>query len=177
MERRKFLIGAGSLAAGSAAAVGTGAFTSVSAQRNVTVQVEDDMDAFLQLDSTLKSSTNDVFASTENGRLVIDVSNTDAGGEGVNENAVTTLDQVFKLQNHGTQPVNIWFDHDIPGLTFYRFDPDSNSLDGAENAKIGLATGAHMKIGIEVDTTADGAGDVDEIGGTVTIRADAEDPA
>jgi hypothetical protein len=37
VKRRKVLIGLGSLAAGSAATVGTGAFTSVSANRDISV--------------------------------------------------------------------------------------------------------------------------------------------
>lgn len=78
--------------------------------------------------------------------------------------------------NRGTQTVNIWFEHDLPGVTFYRFDPDSNSLDGPSNAKIGLAAGGHMKIGVEIDTTASGAGDVSSLSGTVTIHASAEPP-
>ena len=164
----------GSLAAGGAAAMGTGAFTSVEANRTVSVEVADDSSAFLQLDPTLKSSENDVFASYTNGQLKLDFDETEAGGEGVNNEAVTKFDQVFKLQNHGTQPVNIWFEHDLPGVTFYRFDPDSNSLDGASNAKIGLQEGAHMKIGIEIDTTV--AGTDSDFSGSVTIHADAENP-
>lgn len=94
----------------------------------------------------------------------------------MNREAVSQFDQVFKLVNRGTQAVNVWFEHDLPGVTFYRFDPDSNSLDGAENAKIGLAVGAHMKIGVEVDTTVAGFDDVDHLQGAVTVHASAEDP-
>jgi hypothetical protein len=177
MQRRKFVAGLGSLAAAGAAAMGTGAFTSVEADRSVSVEVADDSDAFLFFDTGLKSSENDVFASFEDGLLVLDFDETDAGGSGVNRAAVSQFDQVFKLANRGTQAVNVWFEHDLPGVTFYRFDPDSNSLDGPENAKLGLAAGAHMKIGVEVDTTVsewDGLGDVS---GDVTVHASAEDPA
>jgi hypothetical protein len=176
MDRRKFIAGLGSLTAAGAAGIGTGAFTSVSADRAVAVEVADDSSAFLMFDPGLKSSTNDAFASYEDGQLVLDFDETDAGGQGVNHDAVSQFDQVFKLVNHGTQAVNVWFEHDLPGVTFYRFDPDSNSLDGPSNAKIGLAAGAHMKIGVEVDTTASGAGDVDSLSGTVTIHASAEPP-
>ncbi|MFB6073157.1 MAG: hypothetical protein ABEJ88_09335 [Halobacterium sp.] len=176
MRRRKFIAGIGSAVAASAAALGTSAFTSVSAERSVKVQVADDSSAFLMLDPSLKSSTNDVFASYEDGMLVLDFDETDVGGQGVNRDAVTVFDQVFKLKALGTQRVNIWFTHDLPGVTFYRFDPDSNSLTGAENAKIGLAAGGHMKIGVEIDTTVDGFDGVDQLDGTVTIHASAEDP-
>ena len=42
MKRRKFLIGAGSLAAGSAAAMGTGAYSYAEADRTVTVDTTGD---------------------------------------------------------------------------------------------------------------------------------------
>jgi len=48
-NRRKFIAGLGALATGSAAAVGTGAFTSVSAERSVTIDTADDAYAFLRL--------------------------------------------------------------------------------------------------------------------------------
>ncbi|OYR60516.1 DUF1102 domain-containing protein [Halorubrum ezzemoulense] len=176
MKRRTLLTSVGSLAATSAVAVGTGAFTSVSADRAVSVEIADDSSALLMFDPGLKSSTNDAFASYEDGQLVLDFDETDAGGQGVNHDAVSQFDQVFKLVNRGTQAVNIWFEHDLPGVTFYRFDPDSNSLDGPSNAKIGLAAGGHMKIGVEIDTTASGAGDVSSLSGTVTIHASAESP-
>ncbi|MDH5018897.1 hypothetical protein [Halobacterium rubrum] len=176
MQRRKFIAGMGSLAAAGAAGLGTGAFTTVEADRSVSVEVADDASAFLMFDPGLKSSTNDVFASYEDGLLVLDFAETEVGGQGVNRNAVLQFDQVFKLVTRGTQAVNIWFEHDLPGVTFYRFDPDSNSLDGPENAKIGLANGGHMKIGVEIDTTVPEFDGVDELDGTVTIHVSAEDP-
>jgi hypothetical protein len=174
MKRRTLLAGVGSLAA--TGAVGTGAFTSVSADRNVSVNVVNDDSALLMFDPGLRSSTNDVFASYDDGTLVLDFDETAVGGQGVNEDAVSQFDQVFKLVNRGTQRVNVWFDHSLAGVTFYRFDPDSNSLDGASNAKIGLAAGGHMKIGVEVDTTVSGFDGVDQLDGTVTIHASAESP-
>lgn len=176
MKRRTLLAGVGSLAATGAVAVGTGAFTSVSADRNVSVSVADDSSAFLTLKQHVGGRPNQVFSSHKNGQLVLDFDETAAGGDGVNRDAVTAFANVFKLENHGTQAVNVWFEHSLPGVTFYRFDPDSNSLDGASNAKIGLAAGAHMKIGVEVDTTVSGFDGLDQLGGAVTIRASTESP-
>jgi hypothetical protein len=176
MQRRKFIVGLGSLAAGGAAAMGTGAFTSVSANRQVAVQVEEDAAAYLGVDTGLKSSTNDVHATTNgSGELILDFDENNNGGSGVNRDAVTTFDQVFKLLNRNGQPINVWFEHDIEPLTFYRFDPDDNPLGGSDDAKLGLQSGGHMKIGVEVDTR--GETTYEDISGTVTIRADAEDTA
>lgn len=49
MNRRTYLLGVGSLAAGDAATIGLGAFTSVEADCDVTVEVADDANAFLAL--------------------------------------------------------------------------------------------------------------------------------
>ena len=55
MERRKFIIGAGALASGSAAAVGTGAFSTASTDRDANIEVVDDSDALLALESGQES--------------------------------------------------------------------------------------------------------------------------
>jgi hypothetical protein len=177
MQRRKFIVALGTAAASGSAVLGSGAFTSVSADRTVNVEVADDSSAFLTLKQHVGGSRpNQVFSSHEDGKLVLDFDETEAGGEGVNRDAVTAFAQVFKLENHGKQPVYVWFEHDIPGVTFYRYDPDSNSLDGPENAKHNLGVGAHMKIGVEIDTTGPAWNDVDELSGNVTVHASAEDP-
>ncbi|MFB6082659.1 MAG: DUF1102 domain-containing protein [Halorientalis sp.] len=105
MERRKFLIGAGSLAAGSAAAVGTGAFTSVSAERSVSVAVATDKNAYLGLEPT------DQRASLNNGQLKLDFSSSDVKGatnaEGLNPNSRTTFLDLFEVVNRGEDPVYV----------------------------------------------------------------------
>jgi len=85
MERRKFIIGAGALATGSSAAVGTGAFTSATLEdRSVAVDVADDADAQIAL---IGSDDPDISAD-ESGALELDLSGGD--GEGVNINSVYT---------------------------------------------------------------------------------------
>jgi hypothetical protein len=109
MNRRKFLIGTGSLAAGSAAAMGTGAFTSVSANRTVNIDLADDSSAFLKLEP----GNSGLISDTEQGTLEIDITDTEAGGQGANMNAVTTIgdpnnpedEHAYKVVNQGTQSV------------------------------------------------------------------------
>ena len=68
MERRKFLIGAGSLAAGGAAAMGSGAFTTSSAERTVDVNVAADTNGFVEI-----TALDDKYASgTGDGQLELD---------------------------------------------------------------------------------------------------------
>ena len=121
MERRKFLIGTGALASGSAAAIGTGAFTSVSANRDITVDVEGDADAFLSFSLAEEGGSvtpnAEEYGTLDDGAVAIDLSNTnesagdgETGGSGVNEDAVTIFDNLVDVTNNGTQEVNIGVD-------------------------------------------------------------------
>jgi len=98
----------GSLAAGGAAAIGSGAFTSVSAERRVSVNVADDENAYLQLDPT----NNADFATTDgNDVLELDFSGVNGqAGDGVNANATTGFGPEFTIKNQGTEPARVVID-------------------------------------------------------------------
>jgi len=108
MNRRKFIATLGAAATGTSAAVGTGAFTSVSANRAVNVRVADDSNALLGL---VPGDTGLVVESS--GTLQINLDGTGTAAEGVNFNAVTQIgshenpedDHAFKIVNQGTQSV------------------------------------------------------------------------
>ncbi|MFB6179013.1 MAG: hypothetical protein ABEI77_04735 [Halorientalis sp.] len=112
MERRKFLIGAGSLAAGSAAAMGTGAFTSVQADRSVSVNVAKDSNALLALKKTTDNKNKDYAKTTSSNEIKIDISgsngNLSEGPSGLNQDAETRIFDIFTIQNQGTQPAVVW---------------------------------------------------------------------
>ena len=91
MERRKFVIGAGALATGSAAAVGTGAFSSAQAERSVNVSVEDDSNAYVEL-----TSIDDRFVSSSDGQLSIDFDDVD-DGEGLNQDSIFEFTNLFSV--------------------------------------------------------------------------------
>ena len=84
MERRKFLIGAGSLAAGGAAALGSGAFSSVEANRDVSANIASDDQALL----ALRDETNGAIVR-QNGsdQLVIDFT-ANGRASGINPNSI-----------------------------------------------------------------------------------------
>ncbi|NIB98093.1 DUF1102 domain-containing protein [Halobacterium sp. R2-5] len=109
MQRRKFVAGIGSLAAAGAAGIGTGAFTSVEADRDFTVDVADDANAFLRMVAVPGSGNSD-YVKVRDGQLSGDLSggNDSLLGDGVNSGAVTTVDDLFRIENHGTQPVYVW---------------------------------------------------------------------
>ena len=114
MQRRKFIAGLGSLAAAGAAGIGTGAFTSVSANRGFQVRVTHESDALLAM----------VPEDTENGNAYVDTSQyvghisidlgggtnqiNDQGAYGVNGDAYTVIRDLFQITNQGTQNVYVW---------------------------------------------------------------------
>ncbi|MFW5905585.1 MAG: hypothetical protein ACOCUO_01920 [archaeon] len=107
MQRRKFLIGLGALGAGSAAAMGTGAFSSASIpDRQLTVAIDSDDESIIAL---VPGDDPDIFLSSNPGELVMDLSGDD--GEGVNINSVYTWgdhdnpedDHAFKIVNNDDQ--------------------------------------------------------------------------
>ena len=92
MKRRKFILGVGATAASGAAALGSGAFTTVRADRNVSVAVAGDNSAFLRMTPvTHKISGADpaTVYQQENGTLTVDV--TQGGASGVNVDATTWI--------------------------------------------------------------------------------------
>jgi hypothetical protein len=98
----------GALGSGGAILAGTGAFTSVEADRDISVQVADDTNAFLRIAAA--GEGNDEYVTTEGGELGIDLTSdnrTDAGGQGVNADATTVIADLFEVQNQGTQEVEV----------------------------------------------------------------------
>ncbi len=107
MKRRNVLAALGAISAGGTIVTGTGAFTSVEANRDVSVQVADDANAFLRMAAA--GEGNDAYVTTSGGELGIDLtSNNDAvSGEGVNANATTVIADLFEIQNQGTQEIEV----------------------------------------------------------------------
>ena len=105
MNRRKFVIGAAGTALGGSALVGSGAFSSVEADRDVEVAVADDSAAFLALEPGVK---NGAYAQETGGTLEINFdAGADVAGEGFNNDATTILNDVFRVRNQGTQDVKV----------------------------------------------------------------------
>ena len=99
MQRRKFIIGAGALFAGTAAATGTGAFATMeSGERTAKVKVAADSKAFVEL------KPDSAYAKeTENGQLELTFGDEQSVFEGgVNPESTYTFEDVFKVgADHG----------------------------------------------------------------------------
>lgn len=113
MERRKFLVGMGSLAAGAAATMGTGAFNEVQAHRTVSLEAAADANAYLGFDASPSEYAQMAGGSPKTLVLNFDSANaTPDGGEGVNAHATTQFLHLFDIINQGTQTVGIQIDTD-----------------------------------------------------------------
>jgi hypothetical protein len=113
MRRRKVLAGLGSLAAGGAALMGTGAFSSSEVSgREINVNVAADSDAFVELNALAdnRGDNGPTYAKEANGQLQLlfngdsfdDGNVIGAGPQGLNPNSEYNFDEVFQVGNPGT---------------------------------------------------------------------------
>jgi len=116
MERRKFMIGAGSTAIGASAIVGSGAFSTVWANRDVEAEVVGDSDANLGLEVRKQR-----YAGYDGNQFHLDI-------DRLNEDANTRLHNVFWVRNNGTNDVSV---------EVHELDKDGN-LDGWNNDALAL---------------------------------------
>lgn len=187
MDRRKFLIGVGGASIGGSAIIGSGAFSRAQSQRDVTVQVAEDPDAYLGLDECDSVHGDNYTELDEKGHLTIDIGENPNDGEGVNSDSLTWLDNVFEVCNQGKEDVCLWVvedddwpttDDGDPRVDFYLEDRDDSIL-GADNATL-LELGTCACVGIQtrthsVDATTDDTL-LDDIGDTITLVADVSAP-
>ncbi|MEA5386315.1 hypothetical protein VB779_03830 [Haloarculaceae archaeon H-GB11] len=106
MQRRKFLLGMGSLAAAGTAATATGAFSRTSATRGVSVEATGDAAAQLKL-----VPTSDYATYNSNGLLSLQF-------HGLNGNADVEITDVFKIKNQSNRNVAVFIDE---GSSSYAF--------------------------------------------------------
>lgn len=183
MKRRRLLIGLGS-ATGLAGVVGSGAFTSVRADRDVTVQTASDADAYLGMEP-LQTPNGEAYATTTDENLIaLEFTDTQAGGQGVGTDSVYDFHDVFQITNQGTQPVYVWATFADAQGDFTVGDPETDiwlyangdptdKLRDSEDDVLYLSVGASANIGVHVET--DELEQDQEL--TITINANVENPA
>lgn len=118
MKGKKLFFALGA-ASGGAAIVGSGAFSSMQAERGVSVEVVGDKSALLALEPT--DGPNGEYASIDDGGMLevqVSEENDRVEGSGVNPNSWYDLGKVFKITNQGTQSVGVWIEHDSEYVTF-----------------------------------------------------------
>ncbi|WP_436346020.1 hypothetical protein [Natronorubrum sp. FCH18a] len=156
MNRRNVLVGLGTIVAGGGAALGTGAFSSVDADRTIGVQVEDDSSAYIQFrtaDTASGTLANQEYVTTESGtngnsiiRFDFDGAGGGTNGEGLNEEAVTSFDDLFEIGNESGEEIEIGYEVEgTSAITFY--DQSDSDIDGES-----IVDEGDLIVGIEIDT-------------------------
>lgn len=162
MDRRRFLVGVGSAAIGGSALVGSGAFSQVESQRQITIDIAEDPNAYVGLDECEGKPNNSFADLDEDGHLRIDMSPsnpTTDGGEGVNSDSHSYFNNVFELCNQGKDNAIIWieaepaFETDTgeKAVQFYWDSQEDARIDGEENA-FDLNVGHCICVGIATVT-------------------------
>lgn len=125
------LLGLGSLAAGGATVVGSGAVSSVTADRDVLLTIEGDDDAYLGLKAG--SNAGDFVRQKSDGTLEIafDDSVSGATGTGINNRADTTLSNAFEIHNQTDRTLYVYAGFAHPG-TGDAVDPTSGAARSVE---------------------------------------------
>ena len=157
MNRRNVLIGLGTVAAGGGALLGTGAFSTVEADRTVNVGTSDDASALLafSVDTSYDGISND--NATDDGTNNQDIVQINLTN--INDNATTTFNAALTVTNNGSQEVTLTANSVPTGLTF---SGPNNDLSGAGET---IVSGDPVDIDISVDTTKSVSTD------TVTFKA------
>ena len=181
LTRRNALIGLGTIAAGAGVVGGSGAFTSVTAERTVNVQTTGDGSAALALESTGSTNANK-YVSTSGGTIQLDL---DATSSGLNKNAKTTIDNLVKITNNGSQDlteliVEITNDagNDISGIFKFTKGATSGETSLGNNVDLtdgsGLSSGSSVVFGLIINLLNNSAGKSDLPSGGYTLNITAK---
>lgn len=141
-NRRFVLIALGTAAIATGLIFGSGAFTQVEAERAVNVNVADDANAFLAM-----QSTSDLSGTNADNVVEINLDGTGTSANGINYNATTTVDPVLNVTNNGGQEVVLSYNQTAT--------PEGLSLEFNQSATTTLPPGATANVSI---TAASGPG-------------------
>ncbi|MFC6953353.1 hypothetical protein [Halorubellus litoreus] len=172
MERRKFVVGLGSLAAGASAVMGTGAITDSTMERGVKGRVAADgpNSAYIEVRPSSNAGNEEhVRFNPSTGEMQVYFGDIGSGGAGLNPDSRNYFDVVFFVENqnpsgNSSHGYFLWFE-DVPSrLNFYvdSQDPDATSLVGKSNARqMDWGGEAQLPVGVCVDLIDSGltAGD------------------
>jgi hypothetical protein len=153
MNRRNALIGLGAIATGGGAVFGSGAFSTVDADRSVSVTLANDTNANLQLEVDPNNSHSGISDGSPNGtnsQTIISLNVT-----GVNDDASTTFNGALRITNNGASNPTVTVSIDESGVGGISFTINTTSLAAGESTL--------------VDMTVDSTTNVSD--GTITISA------
>jgi len=86
--------------------------------------------------------------------LLLTGANPSIDGEGVPDNTVTPISNVFMIQNTDSDAAAVWVTDDAEDVRFYRGDNPGNSVEGSENGVV-VSGGSSVSVGLRIDTRGD----------------------
>lgn len=167
MNRRSLIAAIGAVTAGGAA-VGTGAFSSVEAERTVSINIADEDTGLLAL-RELDNEMSEFVIPQDRNELRFDFNNAGNNtiGSGTGSRSVYAFDHVFEVDNQGAQTVyldaefqdadgdDLLDEGNLEGIDLYVNENDEDLVDG-EQAVLKLESGESAPIGFEIDTGENG---------------------
>jgi hypothetical protein len=156
------------------AALMTGAFSALTADRTATVSTTGDADALLAL-----QPENEAYARLEEGTLEVAIDGsfgTETDGEGVNPDALTQIEDVFRITNRGSFEVAVWITtsgRHTGTVVFYDDGPHEDSrtaIDHPRNAHV-LNPGEDLVVSMDIDTRGLSVARSEELIDDITIHA------
>lgn len=191
ITRRKVVASAGVGALSLGAIFGTGAFSSVEAQRGVRLDLSDDAAALLALEPNVATGLGSIigisavdgspleaykgdtsqYLDDSGNTLAIDMSDSNINqASGLNDEAITSFRDIVRMTNNGTQEVGINVTNAPTGLDVLAYSVSAGgpvSLVG-NTFPVSLGTGTTAGLTIIVDSTQFSS----NINDTITIVAD-----
>jgi hypothetical protein len=171
MNRRNVLIGLGALTVGGGAAFGSGAFSTVQADRTVDIAITNDTNGNLGLSAVNSNIANDSGGSNGGNQLKIDA-------QSLNPDATTEFDAAFRITNNaasGSRYVAL----STPSMSngtfeFYIEGGENDEIStvdpfGASTNYVEIANGADLVVGVRIQTND--VASTTETGLSMTIEA------
>jgi len=172
VNRRNVLVAMGAALGGGGLLMATGAFSTVSAERDVSVSTAGDGSAYLTL-----VGDSDYVVDDGDDTLAINLSGTGSNGaSGFNENAITTISDIVTITNNaadgsqttvGVSPdspsqnpsagseatltIDVGTDEFVD-VTFYVDDSNTNGVGSGSTST--LSTGSSAYLDVKIDTTS-----------------------
>jgi len=172
-NRKNVLISLGLIVAISGAALGSGAFTSVEADRGVSVNTAGDADAFLAITPGDGYGDSGYISDDSDGAMTFDLgdssNNTVAGGQGFNQNATTNITNLIQLENQGNSNITVGFGSADNPTNTTTVDVDQGTVTFEIEDSPDLGTGETANVSVSVNTSAETNGVPDSP--SVTIYA------
>jgi hypothetical protein len=149
----------------------TGAFSNTQVERSAEINVVGDKNAYLAIKPAGEGYPNGEYAKIKNGKFKLAITNTSAGGQGLNKDSVTSMHNVIAITNQGTQAVTVTVGekNNNDAVTFYKGANPSNSI---ENSGVEVGVGKTLFVGVKIDLRGDvGEGDlINEV--VITAKSD-----